>query len=73
MREAKRERINLGPYSKINLLKVSRGEQPLSCWIRQPVLDYMARIRAERDVARRPWRVQIGPGGLRLVRRTVDS
>src|SRR5215468_11560497 len=44
MREAKREGINLGPYSKISLLKVSRGERPLSYSVWHQTQVYMRRI-----------------------------
>src|SRR5262252_4506863 len=71
MREAKREGINLGPYSKISLLKVSRGERPLSYSVWHQTQVYMRRIHhereLERDVRERPLQVRFVAGkGLQI-------
>jgi len=66
LREAKREGINLGPYSKISLLKVSRGERPLSYSVWHQTQVYMRRIHHERELERdmreRPLQFQVFPG-----------
>src|SRR5215470_69175 len=66
LREARREGINLGPYSKISLLKVSRGERPLSYSVWHQTQVYMRRIHHERELERdmreRPLQFQVFPG-----------
>ena len=66
LREAKREGINLGPYSKISLLKVSRGERPLSYSVWHQTQVYMRRIHRERELERdmreRPLQFRVVPG-----------
>jgi hypothetical protein len=67
MRDAKRERINLGWASKISLCKVARGERPLGYCVWTRTCDYLSRNRAERELARKPLRVQFGAGGVYVV------
>jgi len=55
-REAKRERINLGWFTQINLGRVTKGERPLSFALWQQVREYLACKRAEREVIRQPLR-----------------
>ena len=66
LREAKREGINVGPYSKISLLKVSRGEGPLSYSVWEGAQAYVRRARTERkheqDVRERPLQFRVVPG-----------
>src|SRR5262245_18597837 len=58
MREAKRERINLGWSTKKSLCKVSNGERPLSYGVWEQTQAYVRRIQREReherDVRERP-------------------
>jgi hypothetical protein len=70
MRDAKREKINLGWYSKIDLCKVARGERPLGYSLWMGTCDYLARTRVERERTRKPLRLQLGAGALRIGWRT---
>jgi hypothetical protein len=69
MRNAKRETINLGWFTKISLYKVARGDRLLgySVWTR--TCDYLSRKRAERELAHKPLRVQFGAGGVHVMGR----
>src|SRR5215467_4461737 len=72
MRETKAERINFGWFTKMNLCRVSKGERPLSLSLCKQVREYLARKRAEREVIRQPLRFQLGPGGPRVLWRTLE-
>src|SRR5262245_37823338 len=72
IREAKREKINFGWPTKMNLCRVAKGERPLSLSLCEQVDEYLARKRAEREVMRRPLRFQLGPGGPRVLWRTLE-
>src|SRR5215468_7857775 len=72
MREARREKINLGWPTKTSLCKVAKGERPLGFTVWQATSDYLARKRAEREVILRPLRFQLGPGGPRVLWRTLE-
>ena len=52
MREAKREGINLGWSTKLNLCRVAKGERPLSYSVCKQVGEYLDRKRAERAIVR---------------------
>jgi hypothetical protein len=54
MREAKREKINFGWPTKMNLCRVAKGERPLSFALCKQVRECLARKRAEREVIRQP-------------------
>jgi len=66
MREAKRERINLGWSTKKSLCKVAKGERPLSYAVWERTQAYMRRIQREReherDVRERPMQIRVVPG-----------
>ena len=72
-REARREQINLGWYSQINLCKVARGERPLSYSVWKGTCDYVARKRVERELAQKPLQFQIRPGRLQILWRKPGS
>jgi len=72
-REARRDKINLGWYSQINLCRVSRGERPLSYSVWKGTCDYVARKRVERELAERPLQFQIRPGRLQILWRKPGS
>jgi len=67
MREAKREKIHLGWPTKTSLCKVAKGERPLGFTLWKATSDYLARKRNEREVARRPLRIEFGSGGPRVL------
>ena len=71
MREPKREKINLGWYTKKNLCRVAKGERPLSYSLCKAIEAHVARTRREREVAARPLQIQVGPGGPRVMWRTL--
>ena len=66
MREAKRERINLGRSTKKSLCKVANGERPLSYTVWEQTQAYVRRIQREReherDVRERPLQLRFVPG-----------
>src|SRR5262249_49923173 len=66
MREAKREGINFGWFTKMNLYRVIKGERPLSYSVRERTQAYMKRFRRERkheqDVRERPLQFRVVPG-----------
>src|SRR5262245_60337652 len=66
MREAKRERINLGWSTKKSLCKVANGERPLSYGVWEQTQAYVRRIQREReherDVRERPIQIRLVPG-----------
>jgi hypothetical protein len=53
MREAAKAKINFGPFTKINLCRVARGEGPLSHDVWKRAVLYLERIEAEREAVRR--------------------
>jgi hypothetical protein len=65
-REAKRERINLGWFTQINLGRVAKKERPLSYSVWERTQAYMKRVRRERkheqDVRERPLQFRVVPG-----------
>jgi len=67
MREAKRERINLGWSTKKSLCKVARGERPLSYSVWARTGAYVARKQVERELAQRPLQFQIRAGRPQLL------
>ena len=66
MREAKREKINLGWSTKLNLCRVAKGERPLSYSVWERTQAYMRRIQREREhereVRERPLQVRLVAG-----------
>jgi hypothetical protein len=66
LREAKREKINLGWSTKTNLCRVAKGERPLSYSVWEGAQAYMRRIQREReherDVRERPMQFRLVPG-----------
>jgi len=66
LREAKREKINLGWSTKLNLCRVAKGERPLSYSVWERTQAYMKRVRRERkreqDVRERPLQVRFVAG-----------
>ena len=72
MREAKREKINLGWSTKTSLCKVAKGERPLSYSVWNQVNAYLTGKRAERAVFRQPLRFQLGSGGPLVLWRTLE-
>src|SRR5262249_13193136 len=72
MREAKREGINFGCFTRMNLYRVSKGELPLSCAVWERTQAYMRRIQRERELERdmreRPMQFRVLPGRGLLVR-----
>jgi len=66
MREAKREKINLGWSTKTNLCRVAKGERPLSYSVWERTQAYMKRVRSERkheqEVRERPLQLRLVPG-----------
>ena len=74
MREAKRERINLGWPTKTSLCKVAKGDRPLGYPLWKATTGYLARKRKERELAQRPLRVEFGSRGPRVLwRRGPDA
>ena len=67
MREARREKINLGWPTKTSLCKVAKGERALGFSVWKATSDYLARKRKEREVAQRPLRIEFGSGGPRVL------
>src|SRR5262249_27346902 len=63
-REAKREKINLGPFTQMNLGRVARKERPLGYSLWKATNSYLGRRRRERDMVQRPLQVRLGPNGL---------
>ena len=66
IREAKREGINFGWFTKMNLYRVIKGERPLSYSVWEGAQAYMRRVRRERkheqDVRERPLQFRVVPG-----------
>ena len=66
LREAKREKINFGWSTKLNLCCVATGERPLSCSVWERTQAYMKRVRRERkheqDVRERPLQLRLMAG-----------
>ena len=66
LREAKREGINFGWSTRMNLYRVIRGERPLSYSVWEGAQAYVRRVRRERkheqDVRERPLQVRVVPG-----------
>src|SRR5215467_15321553 len=66
MREAKREKINLGWSTKTNLCRVAKGKRPLSCSVWERAQAYVKRVRRERkhkqDVQERPLQLRLMAG-----------
>ena len=66
IREAKREGINLGWFTRMNLYRVIKGERPLSCSVWEGAQAYVRRVRTERqheqDVRKRPLQFRVVPG-----------
>ena len=73
MAAAWRARVNFGRSAKRKLREVARGERALSWAMWRNANDYLERTIAERrvcaDLAARPYRVSLGPGGPQLHRR----
>jgi len=72
MREAKREGINFGWFTRMNLYRVIKGERPLSYAVWERTQAYMRRIQRERELERdmreRPMQFRVLPGRGLLVR-----
>jgi len=71
IREAKREKINFGWFTKMNLYRVIRGERPLSYSMWERAQEYVRRVHRERkheqDVRERPLQVRLVAGkGLQI-------
>ena len=71
LREARREGINFGWFTRINLYRVIRGERPLSYSVWEGAQAYVRRVRRERkheqDVRKRPLQVRLVAGeGLQI-------
>src|SRR5215468_3580895 len=66
LREARREGINFGWFTRMNLYRVIRGERPLSYSVCERAQEYVRRVRSERkheqDVRERPLQVRVVPG-----------
>src|SRR5215831_5359195 len=66
IREAKREKINFGWPTKLNLCRVAKGKRPLSYSVWERTQAYMRRIQRERkheqDVRERPMQIRVAPG-----------
>src|SRR5262249_5886673 len=66
LREAKREGINFGWFTKVSLCKVAKGERPLSYSVWDRAQAYVRRLRREReyeqDVRKRPMQFRLAPG-----------
>ena len=66
IRDAKRERINFGWPTKLNLLRVANGERPLSYSVLERTQAYLRCVRMERkheqDVRERPLQFRVVPG-----------
>ena len=66
LREARREGINYGCFTKMNLYRVIRGERRLSYSVWEGAQAYVRRVRTERkheqDVRERPLQVRVVPG-----------
>jgi len=66
IREAKREGINFGWFTKMNLYRVIKGERPLSYSVWERAQAYMRRIQKEREhkrnVRERPLQLRLVPG-----------
>jgi len=66
MRGAKREGINFGWFTRMNLYRVIKGERPLSYSVWERAQAYMKRVRRERkheqDVRERPLQVRFVAG-----------
>ena len=66
LREAKREKINLGWSTKTNLCRVAKGKRPLSCSVWERAQAYVKRVRRERkhkqDVQERPLQLRLMAG-----------
>ena len=72
MREAARERINLGWPTKISLCRVAKAERALGYSLWKRTCDYLAQKREERRVDSKPLlRLQLGPNGAQLTWRTL--
>ena len=74
-RVAKREKINLGPFTQINLGRVARKERPLGYSLWKATNSYLDRRRRERDMPQRPLQIRLGPNGLQVQwrRRNLDA
>ena len=71
LRDAKRERINFGWFTRMNLYRVIKGERPLSYSVWERAQAYVRRVRRERkheqDVRERPLQVRLVAGkGLQI-------
>ena len=66
MREAKREKIDLGWSTKMNLCRAAKGKRPLSYSVWERTQAYVSRVRTERkseqDVRERPLQVRLVAG-----------
>src|SRR5215831_35666 len=66
LREAKREKINFGWFTRMNLYRVIKGERPLSYSVWEGAQAYVRRVRRERkheqDLRERPLRFRVIPG-----------
>src|SRR5215471_18073742 len=66
LREAKREGINFGWFTRMNLYRVIKGERPLSYSVWEGAQAYVRRVRTERkheqDVRERPLQVRLVAG-----------
>ena len=71
IREAKREKINFGWPTRMNLYRVIKGERPLSYSVWEGTQAYVRRARRERkheqDVRERPLQFRVVPGQRPLV------
>jgi len=65
-RETKREGINFGWPTKLNLCRVANGERPLSYSVWEQAQEYVRRVRREwkheQDVRERPLQFRVIPG-----------
>jgi len=66
LRDARREGINFGWFTRMNLYRVIKGERPLSCSVWEGAQAYVRRVRTERqheqDVRKRPLQFRVVPG-----------
>jgi len=66
LRQARREEINFGWFTRMNLYRVIRGERPLSYTVWEQTQAYVRRIQRERaherDVRERPLQLRFVPG-----------
>jgi len=68
--KARREAIPLSPSVRARLQAVIEGREPLRLALWRETWRYFERLKAERERARKPLRLQLGAGGLRIGWRT---